>query len=176
MKAIADNLIVMFRKEKNKGNKEKEHSFNDKLESDLSPEITEYEILRSRHFVDVYLERLNRLLLNDERAYENDQILLFIIDLLSRMNSSTKSDLLDVIKDINWIASNNVLRLNQREQSDEATYGGLRYGAYNKQSDREKEEVYEEFKKTLDNINDNLGKILEKNYNEFQNKDFKSIF
>src|SRR5699024_9142205 len=106
VKRIVDNIFVMFRKEvPTKDSVEHKNPFDTEIEDELPGVIQEYDILKNQHFYNVYLETLNSLLLNDEKRLENDQILLFIMDTLTRMNPNAKSQLLEVIKDISWMST-----------------------------------------------------------------------
>lgn len=136
----------------------------------------DFEILKDKHFHDVYVHSLNDLLLKDEKAHEHDQIFMFLIDLLSRMNQSTKEELKEVVQEMNWLLSNNIFRLEKKYQSKEAVFGGIVGGAYEEQKERSYEEIEQDAEKIIENITEMLRHIWKENYHEFQKRDFKSIF
>src|SRR5690625_6756828 len=70
-----------------------------------------------------YLPFLNDLL-SEEKISDNGPIILFLIDALSRTNKPTKRLLKLVLRDINWLVTNNILLLDGREQSEVPKYYG----------------------------------------------------
>lgn len=176
VKSIVKHMMIIMQERESNTEHNVKRDIDQVTEINDSDPQYDYKIIRNKHFRKTYVPLINDLLLIDEKAYVNDQIILFLIDLLSRMNPSTKEDLLEVIKDMNWLVSNNIFRLNKREQSQIAVYGGIRSGAYNYQQEISYEDVESEAEKIIQNINDKLNNIWKENYKEFQKRDFKSIF
>lgn len=136
----------------------------------------EFPILQSKEFQMSVLPILQSLL-TDEDEKENRDIILFLFDLLSRMNKSTKSKTKTVFRDINWLLSNNIFRLERKYQSNEPSFGGISSSdVYNKQTERSYENVKKDSDEIIKEISNQLQEIVEINYKEFQKREHKSIF
>ncbi|TGA95899.1 XRE family transcriptional regulator [Sporolactobacillus shoreae] len=150
-------------------------------EEKTKDEIYSYEIVNNKHFIDVYVPMLDGLFAqeskieNDLNRY-NDQILMRTLDMLDRMNPQTKEKMNEVMKIISWIATNNIFRLEIQEISQRAVYGGFTYGSYEKQKDRNLKEIKKDLKQLTGKVSDLLNEICMENYNEFQKKEYKSLF
>jgi len=136
----------------------------------------EFPILQNKEFQMSFLPMLQSLL-TDEDKEENKAIILFVFDLLSRMNISTKPITKKVFRDLNWLLTNNIFRLERKYQSNEPSFGGINSAdAYNKQTERGYENIKNDSEELIKEINLRLQDIVEINYEEFQKKEYKSIF
>ncbi|UAC48315.1 helix-turn-helix domain-containing protein [Bacillus aquiflavi] len=139
----------------------------------------EFPILQQSVFQKNYLPTLQSLLLGDNKDENdvNNDIILYILDLLSRMNENTKPVMKQVIRDLNWLLSNNVFRLEKEYQSKKPNFGGIESAeAYKKQRDREYREIKEEADQIIRDISTRLKDIVELNYEEYEKKEYKSFF
>ncbi len=123
-----------------------------------------------------YLPMLQSLLTEEDKE-ENWDIILFVFDLLSRMNETTKPITKKVFRDLNWLLSNNIFRLEREYQSNRPSFGGIKSSsAYDKQKDRSYKEIQDDADQLIKEISVRLKDIVELNYKEFQKKEYRSIF
>lgn len=135
----------------------------------------EFPILQDRQFQTTFLPMLQYLLTEEEKDI-NSKIILFVLDLLARMNQKTKSNTKIVFRDINWLLSNNIFRLERKFQSNEPKYGGIPSEAYDKQMERNFKEIQSDTNRLIEEISIRLKDIVEMNYEEFLKRDYKTIF
>src|SRR5690625_1264096 len=123
-----------------------------------------------------YLPFLNDLL-SEEKISDNGPIILFLIDALSRTNEPTKRLLKIVLRDINWLVTNNILLLDKSEQGEEPKYYGVRDSkALDRLEQRKWEEIENEVNERINNIASRLKSIVEHNYEELKDSDRKTIW
>lgn len=147
-------------------------------EDPLSTHIlsNQFPILQNKDFQMNYLPMLQSLLTEEDKE-ENWDIILFVFDLLSRMNGTTKPITKKVFRDLNWLLSNNIFRLEREYQSNRPSFGGIKSSsAYDKQKDRSYKKIQDDADQLLKEISVRLKDIVELNYKEFQKKEYRSIF
>lgn len=144
----------------------------------IKPEriATEYKFLKNAHVQQVYLPFLNNLL-SEDNIQANGPIILFLIDALSRANDQTKPLIKLVLRDINWLVTNNILLLDKSEQSEEPRYSGIKDSkALDRLEIRKWEEIEKEVNERINNISSRLKSIVELNYELLKESDRKSIW
>ncbi|GIN57934.1 hypothetical protein J8TS2_22530 [Lederbergia ruris] len=136
----------------------------------------EFPILNDYHFQTNYLPLLQGLL-SDENKEHNSDIILFLLDLLSRMNNTTKPIIKKIFRDLNWLLSNNIFRLEREHQSNYPSFGGIHSAdAYEKQEDRDYRDIKEDAEQLIQEISTRLKDVVELNYEAFKKREHKSIF
>lgn len=144
----------------------------------IKPEriASQYDFLKNPQVQQEYLPFLNDLL-SEERISDNGPIILFLIDALSRTNKPTKRLLKLVLRDINWLVTNNILLLDGREQSEVPKYYGVKdTRALDRLEKRNREEIEKEVSERINNIATRLKAIVEHNYEALKESGKKSIF
>src|SRR5699024_6080437 len=136
----------------------------------------EFPILQDSNFQMNYLPLIQDLL-SDESKKDTSEIILFLLDLLSRMNPTTLPLTKNVFRNLNWVLSNNIFRLEREYQSNQPSFGGISSAdAYDRQKDRDYKDIQADSEQLIEEISVELKKIVELNYKEFREKKYKSIF
>jgi len=144
----------------------------------IKPEriASQFNFLKSTQVQQEYLPFLNDLL-SEEKISANGPIILFLIDALSRTNDQTKPLFKRVLRDINWLVTNNILLLDKSEQSEEPKYYGVSDSkALDRLVQREWEVIEKEINERINNIASRLKSIVELNYEELKDSDRKTIW
>lgn len=144
-------------------------------------QVSYYDIEENDHYRKAYLPMLSDLFkqeadVENESFRWNDQIMLRILDMLDRMNPQTKEKMNEVIKKISWLATNNIFRLERQHMNPRAIFGGISSESYEEQKERSIDEINYDLKELTAEIRTLLNEICMQNYDEFQKKEYKSIF
>ncbi|WP_067844228.1 helix-turn-helix domain-containing protein [Amphibacillus sediminis] len=144
----------------------------------IKPEriASQFQFLKDIEVQQEYLPFLNDLL-SEKNIKQNGPIFLFLIDTLSRMNDDTKPLLNRIMRDINWLVTNNVLFFEKTAQSEDPKYYGVNDSSLlmNLQQ-REWDEIESELNERISGIESKLNSIVELNYEKQRNSKTKSIY
>ncbi len=144
----------------------------------IKPErvASHFQFLKDVDIQQEYLPFLNDLL-SEKNIKQNGHIFLFLIDTLSRMNDDTKPLLKRIMRDINWLVTNNVLFFEKTAQSEDPKYYGVNDSSLlmNLQQ-REWDEIQSELNERTLGIESKLNSIVELNYEKQRNSKTKSIY
>lgn len=144
----------------------------------IKPEriASHFQFLKDIEVQQEYLPFLNDLL-SEKNIKQNGPIFLFLIDTLSRMNDDTKPLLKRIMRDINWLVTNNVLFFEKTAQSEDPKYYGVNDSSLlmNLQQ-REWDEIESELNERISGIESKLNSIVELNYEKQRNSKTKSIY
>lgn len=147
-------------------------------EKSLSPQklVNEFPILKKYEVQNEYLVMLQSLLTGDDKD-ENGQSILFLMDTLSRMNDKSKPLFKRLLRDLNWLVTNNLFLLDREHQSEKASFGGIMSAkSYDQQKERDWSVIEKDMKKIIADIETRMKSIVELNYEEFKKNKHKTIF
>lgn len=144
----------------------------------IKPEriASHFQFLRNIEVQQEYLPFLNDLL-SEKNIKQNGPIFLFLIDALSRMNDDTKPLLKRIMRDINWLITNNVQFFEKTDQSEDPMYYGVNDSRLLMNLEqREWDEIQSELNERMIDIESRLNSIVELNYEKQRNSKVKSIY